>query len=379
MGWRRGDACANVLSGVAEGATTVRAVSYPEGFRGLPPLRIGDAEIGMPVILAPMAGVSEAPFRVMAYRFGAGLAPTELVSARGLQYGNRRTEGYLRHDPKQEPLLSVQVFGGDPEAMAIGAEHAVARGARLLDINMGCPVKKVTRNGAGSALMCEPSRAGAIVQAMRAQVGSDVPITAKIRAGWDDTHKNAAEVGRVLEDAGLAAIAIHPRTRQQGYTGRADWSLIRELKEAVRIPVIANGDIVTTADAERVTAETGCDAIMIGRAALGNPWVFRELAAAHRGEGLPPRPSAEERTRTILGHLAEHIEHVGDEVRALKKFRQHLIWYSRGMRRGGEFRERVMGLTERDAVEEAVQAFFLGTDLTDEHEAPQYDERTAFG
>lgn len=331
------------------------------------------------MILAPMAGVSEAPFRVMAQRYGAGLAPTELVSARGLQFGNRRTEGYLRHDPALEPLLSVQVFGGDPEAMAVGAELAVARGARMLDINMGCPVKKVTRNGAGSALMCAPARAGAIVRAMRERVGTGVPITAKIRAGWDDANRNAAEFGRVLEDAGLAAITLHPRTRKQGYAGRADWALIRALKEAVRIPVIANGDIATVADADQVVMETGCDAIMVGRAALGNPWIFRDFAAAHRGDALPPGPSAEERTATVLSHLADHVEHVGDEDRALKKFRQHLVWYSRGMRGGGEFRERVMRLLDRDTVEEVVQDFFLGAVVTDAHEPPQYDERTAWG
>ena len=355
------------------------AIRPPDGLGARGPLRIGPHVVQIPVILAPMAGVSEAPFRTLVLKMGAGLAPTELVSAKGLLYANARTQSYLDHDPSQETLLSVQVFGGDPESMAVGAEHAVARGAKILDINMGCPVKKVTKNGAGSALMCDPDRAADIVRAMQARVGSRVPVTAKIRAGWDDDHKNAADFGRRLEDAGLAAIALHPRTRAQGYSGRADWDLIAELKQAVSIPVIANGDIFTPEDADHVIRHTGCDAVMIGRAALGNPWIFEALAARHAGKPAPPRPTPQDRTALILAHLEAHIAHVGDEARALKKFRQHLIWYSRGMRGGAGFRERVMGLMERERIEAAITDFFARVDVTDRNEAPMYDERTAFG
>lgn len=355
------------------------ACEVKRGLAKLGPLSIGPHRIERPVILAPMAGVSEAPYRVIALEMGAGLAPTELVSAKGLEYANSRTEGYLRHDPDDEPLLSVQIFGGDPDSMGRAAEIAVARGAKILDINMGCPVKKVTRNGAGSALMCDPSRAGDIVRAMRRRVGERVPITAKIRGGWDQTQKNAAEVGRTLEDAGLAAIAIHPRTRTQGYSGKADWSLIAALVDAVRIPVIANGDIVDAESAGAVVEQTGCQAVMIGRAALGNPWIFRELAAACDGLPVPSRPAGEERSSMIVRHLTEQIEHVGDEERAVKKFRQHLIWYSRGMRGGSTFREAAMQFVTKEEVIEAIESFFRRAEESDHQEAPQYDERQAFG
>lgn len=355
------------------------AVATAGALSRLPPLKIGPHAIACPVILAPMAGVSEAPYRVIAGEMGAGLAPTELVSAKGLEYANARTENYLKHDPKLEPLLSVQIFGGDPASMARGAKLAMARGAKMLDINMGCPVKKVTRNGAGSALMTDPARAAAIVEQMRAAVDDAIPITAKIRAGWDHDHKNAAEVGKALEGAGLAAIAIHPRTRTQGYSGHADWSITRGLKEAVSIPVIANGDIWDVDAAHRCVEETGCDALMIGRAALGNPWIFRELAAVHAGRPCPPKPSPSERVAVVLRHLSENIEHIGDEERAIKKFRQHLIWYSRGMRGGGPFREKAMQLETRAAVEDTVAAYFGGAQMSDQDETPIYDERTAFG
>ena len=345
----------------------------------LGPLRIGPFEAQPPVVLAPMAGVSEAPYRVISLEMGAGLAPTELVSAKGLRFGNARTADYLRHDPAREPLLSVQVFGGDPESMAEGAELAVRAGAKILDINMGCPVKKVTRNGAGSALMTDAARAAAIVSAMRERVGDGVPVTAKIRAGWDADQINAPSFGRALEDAGLAAIALHPRTRRQGYSGRADWSLIRELKAAVDIPVIANGDVFSVADADRIVQETGCDAVMIGRAALGYPWIFRELATAMTGEEPMQSPAPAERVALVLRHLTDHVEHIGDERRALKKFRQHLIWYSRGMRGGAAFREQAMRLEERPRIEALIHQFFGNAAIGNRAEAPIYDERTAFG
>lgn len=347
--------------------------------RLLPPLHLGPYRVESPIILAPMAGVSEAPFRSMALAMGAGLAPTELVSAKGLEHANARTQGYLRHDPVREPLLSVQIFGGEPESMARAAEIAVDAGAKLIDINMGCPVKKVTKTGAGSALMCDPARAGTIIRAIHAAVGERVPVTAKIRAGWDERSRNAPDLGRILEDAGVAALAIHPRTRAQGYSGSADWSLIAALKAAVRVPVIANGDIQTVADANRVLDQTGADAVMIGRAALGNPWIFAALAAEHRGLAHPPAPSGRARGALILEHLDAHVAHVGDEVRAVRKFRQHLIWYSRGLRGGSAFRESATRIDDRRGVQDAVELFFSRAELTDPSETAIYDERAALG
>lgn len=362
----------------AKGGASEGAVPTPR-FSGLAPLAIGPHVLRRPIVLAPMAGVSEAPFRSMVLRMGAGLAPTELVSAKGLMYGNARTEDYLRHDPEAEPQLAVQVFGGDPEPMAKAAEMAAARGAKMIDVNMGCPVKKVTRNMAGSALMTDPTRAASIISAMREAVGDAVPITAKIRAGWDANSINAVEVGRALEGAGVAALAIHPRTRTQGYTGTADWSVTRALVEAVRVPVIANGDVFSVADAERCVATTGCAGLMIGRAALGNPWIFHQLADAF--DGRPPRsaPVGAERAGFVLAHLDAHLEHHGDGMRGLKKFRQHLVWYSRGMRDGHAFRAEVMELETRAAVEDSIFRFFSAAGPQDLSEAAIYDERTALG
>lgn len=346
----------------------------------LGPLWIGPHVLPRPIILAPMAGVSESPYRIMALEAGAGLAPTELVSAKGLEFGNARTEGYLKHDPAREPLLSVQIYGGDPDAMARAAERAVERGAKIVDVNMGCPVKKVTRNTAGSALMTVPDRAAAIIASMVKRLDGAAAVTAKIRSGWTDETKNAPELGARLRDAGVAALAIHPRTRSQGYRGRADWTMIAALQRAVPdLPVIANGDIWDADDADRVVAETGCDGVMIGRAALGNPWIFEQLAARYDDREVPPEPTAEVRIATILRHLSALIEHHEDELRALRKFRQHLVWYSRGLRDGARFRERVMVLEERVAVEEAIASFFGSADWLDGSEPPIYDERAALG
>jgi tRNA-dihydrouridine synthase B len=358
-------------------------------------LRIGPYTIETPYLLAPMASVSEMPFRVLVLEMGAGLATTELISAKGLFYGNRRTRQYMTFNPDKERPYSLQLFGGDVESMAVASRGAWEHGADILDINMGCPVKKVTKTGSGSALMCDPHRAAELVTKMRAATEDKVPITAKLRAGWDANMITCVEVGRALEDAGCAAVALHPRTRAQGYSGAADWSLIAALKDALKIPVIGNGDVHTVDDALRMQRETGCDAVMVGRAALGNPWLFKSLAA---GKDLGP-PSAAERMALILRHLKEHVAfHLsldGDEEsrrahrlppdhQAVKTFRQHLVWYSRGVRGGAEFRRLAMTLDTPAAVEDALMAFFGGIDdevdlLPDLGEAEGVDYKQAFG
>lgn len=333
-------------------------------------MRLGPHLLRNPWILAPMAGVSEMPFRVIAQELGAALCPTELVSAAGLVRASARTQKYLRHAGSERPFV-VQLFGGDPAQMADAAAMARDAGADVLDVNMGCPVPKVTRNGAGSALLCDPARAAAIVRA----VGSaGPPVTAKIRAGWDHAHVNAVEVARALEEAGACAIAIHPRTRAQGYSGRADWSLIARVKSALRVPLVGNGDVRTPADARRMRAETGCDAVMIGRAALGNPWIFRELNG-----GEPP--SALERRDLVVRHLRDHVAFVGDELHAVRQFRKHLLWYAHGLRGASSFRAAAVRLERLDEVLEAIDAFFAGEGAERDAAAaePEFDVRGALG
>jgi nifR3 family TIM-barrel protein len=333
--------------------------------------KIGPHVIDPPFLLAPMASVSEMPFRVLALEMGAGLATTELISANGIFYKNRRTRQYMTFDRNKERPYSLQLFGGDAIAMAEAARQSAEHGADIIDINMGCPVKKVTKTGSGSALLCDLPRAGDLVRAMRKAVDDKVPVTVKIRAGWDDTSINCVEMAKQLEDAGCAAVALHARTRAQGYSGHANWDLIRDVKNAVQMPVIGNGDVVTFEDAQRMLVETGCDGVMIGRGALGNPWLFESL---REGRALPP-PPPDVRFAFIRRHLRAHVafhELLDDDVEvrkllrvppahmAVRTFRQHLVWYSRGLQGGSLFRKEVMQLEDPHAVEDALDRFFSG-------------------
>jgi nifR3 family TIM-barrel protein len=301
-------------------------------------------------ILAPMAGVSEQPFRVIAFRMGAALCPTELVSANGMIRANARTLRYLRYDAEVERPYALQIFGGEPELMAEAARIARDRGAQIIDLNMGCPVKKVTKNGAGSALLCDPPRAARIVEAISRASG--LPVTAKIRSGWDSQHRNYLEMARHLQEAGCAALAVHARTRAQAYSGSADWEVIAHLKREIRgMPIIGNGDVRTVDDAHRMLETTGCDFVMIGRGALGYPWIFRELLGG-------PSPSADERCAVVLEHLAAHVGFVGDPLAAVRSFRKHLGWYSHGLRGASAFRAEVNQLVEVEQVVREVKRFF---------------------
>jgi len=276
---------------------------------------------------------------------GAAFAYTEMVSAHGLLQGSAQTESYLDRDPDEEPF-AVQIFASEPEVLARGAAAAVEMGAGIVDINMACPVRKVCGTGAGAALARDPWAVEAAVREVARAV--PVPVTVKIRAGWDEASVNCVEVARGAEAGGAAAVALHGRTRAQGYSGLANWSLIREVKEAVGVPVLGSGDVWSARDALRMRAETGCDAVLVARGACGNPWVFRELKAAEEGRPPPGPPSREEWKETVLRHVRMQVAHRGRargglapaeaENRAVRELRKHILWYTRGLRGGAAFR-----------------------------------------
>ncbi len=271
----------------------------PAAKLGLKPLAIGGVSIWPPVIVAPMAGETGSVLRILCRRMGAGLVCTELTSSHGLYHKNQRSFKYLRWTDEEHPI-SAQIFGAEPEVMAEAARMCCEAGADLIDINMGCWVPKVAKTGAGASLLKDLNRAAAVMSAV--VKASTVPVTIKTRIGWDGCLGSAVEMGRAAQDCGVAAIAIHGRTAIQGFRGEADWTPIREAKEALTIPVIGNGDVCTPQDAERMFQETGCDAVMIGRAALGNPWVFREVATYLATGAVPPRPSPAERLEITRQH-----------------------------------------------------------------------------
>ncbi len=306
---------------------------------------IGPYQLPGRFFLAPLAGVSDRPFRSICRRLGASFAYTEMVSAHGLLHGAVQTASYLDREPDEEPF-AVQIFAAEPEVLARGAEVAVRAGAGIIDVNMACPVRKVCGSGAGAAMGREPRRVEAAVRAIRAAV--PVPVTVKIRAGWDDAEVNCVEVARAAEAGGAAAVALHGRTRSQLYSGRARWELVRAVKEAVRVPVLGSGDVWTAGDALRMREETGCDAVLVARGACGNPWIFRTLRAAEEGRPAPAPPTREEWVATVLEHVRLQIEHrarqapgeAPDQVerQAIRELRKHLLWYTRGRRGGVHFR-----------------------------------------
>ena len=327
-----------------------------------------------------MAAVSEMPFRVLALEFGAGLATTELISAKGIVHQNERTKRYLVHDKTKEFPFSLQLFGGEEDAMCRAAVEAAKIGAHIIDINMGCPVKKVTKTGAGSAFSCDPKRAASLVAAMRRAVGGAVPVTVKIRAGWDDSTINCVEMAKELEDAGCASLALHARTRAQGYSGHADWDLIRQVKTAVQIPIIGNGDVTDLNSAREMMQQTGCDAVMIGRAALGNPWLFSGAKEPSVTEKL------EVAKRHFRAHLDFHRSHLADSddnLPAIRSFRPHFVWYSKGLHGASHFREKIMQAECLNEIEDLLQSFFSrATDSNRELDSPDddgIDYRQAFG
>ena len=307
-------------------------------------MNIGNIELSAPLALAPMAGITDLPFRLICRRLGCGMTVSEMVSAKGLLYKNVKTTEMLRIDDGERPT-AIQLFGSVPEELAEAARMVEASGADMIDFNMGCPVPKIVNNGEGSALMKQPQLAHDILAAMVKAV--KIPVTVKFRAGWDDSNRNAVEIAKAVEAAGVSAVAVHGRTRQQFYEGKADWGIIAEVKQAVKVPVFGNGDIFTVEDGLRMLAETGVDGLMIGRGADGNPWIFRELAAVLRGEERPAAPSLQERLAQAAEHLDMLIDYKGEHI-SVKEMRRHISAYLKGLPHAAEFRGRFQKVDTRE-------------------------------
>ena len=307
----------------------------------LKPLVIGDITIEHPLALAPMAGVTDLPFRILCREQGCGLLYTEMVSAKAVLYNNKNTEALLEVEPEENPI-SLQLFGSDPQIMADMAKRLEERPFDIFDINMGCPVPKIVNNGEGSALMKNPLLVGQIVEAMAKAVKK--PVTVKIRKGFNDDMINAPEIAHIVEESGGAAVAVHGRTREQFYTGKADWDIIRQVVERVNIPVIGNGDVCSAEDVIAMEQQTGCDAVMIGRGARGNPWIFSRINEYRRTGVLPPKPDVAEIKRMIKKHAQLQLRYKGEYL-GIREMRKHVAWYTTGLKDSAALRNEV-NLTE---------------------------------
>ncbi len=317
-------------------------------------MNIGDLLKTAPLVLAPMAGITDFPFRMICRDLGAGLVFSEMVSVEALIREHKRTHGMLHTDPAERPVV-FQIFGSKPASMAEAA-HIVSQGeVDFIDINMGCPVPKILKSGAGSALLRDIGLAKDIMSAVVQY--SKVPVTIKIRLGWDAKSIVAVDLAQAAEAVGIVAVTVHGRTKAQGFSGQADWGMIKVVKKSVAIPVIGNGDVRTAQDAKRMKDETGCDGVMIGRAVQGNPWIFREAKQYLETGVVPAPPTLEERQAVMLRHLNDMVTVLGENI-GVREMRKHLCWYTKGLPGGAEFRTRINHLPLAENVEQEIRGYF---------------------
>ncbi len=316
-------------------------------------LKIGSLQLENRLIMAPLAGITNLPFRMMVKKMGAGLVTTEMISAKGLVLGKKKTLTYLLSDIAEKPL-SVQIFGSEPESMADAARIAADSGADVIDINMGCPVKKVVKTGAGAALLRAPEKIRAVISAVRKACPR--PLTAKIRSGWRSDSPDTLHIARLIEDSGADGLVLHPRFPSQGYSGKADWGLIRKVKDALRIPVVGNGDVFEPSLALKMREQTGCDGVMIGRGAIGNPWIFKQIIALEAGL-TPHSPTPAERKALIMEHF-RHLSCLKGERAAARMMRGLLIRYSKGLPHSSGFRGDITRIKDFDSLVSTMDAFF---------------------
>ena len=317
-------------------------------------LQIGNVILDNNVILAPMAGVSDLPFRLLCRQMGAGLVCMEMVSAKAILYNNKNTDSLMEIHPEELPV-SLQLFGSDPDIISEQAKRIEERPFAILDINMGCPVPKVVNNGEGSALLKNPKLVEEILTKLVKAVNK--PVTVKIRRGFDENSINAVEIARIAESCGVAAVAVHGRTREQYYSGKADWDIIAAVKDAVKIPVIGNGDVDSPQAAEAILKHTGCDGVMIGRAAQGNPWIFRDVVSYLENGVIPAPPTNAEKKEIILRHAALQLEYKG-EYTGVREMRKHLSWYTVGMPHSAKFRQTINTMESMDELVQGVETIF---------------------
>ena len=315
-------------------------------------MKIGNIKLKNITVLAPLAGITNLPFRMIVKEAGCGLVCSEMISANALSYGSKKTIDMMHTCAKEKPV-SVQIFGADPAIMAYAAKMAQAAGADILDINFGCSVKKILKSGAGAALMKEPEKTKAILTKIRAAVS--IPLTIKIRSGWDSSGNDAFKIAKIAENCGVDAIAFHPRTATQGFAGKSDWSLITSLKQQVSIPIIGNGDISKPEDAIDMLNQTGCDAIMVGRAAIGNPWIFSQILSLIKHEKIPTI-DLEKRFNTMKKYVAASVEYIG-ELHACRMMRSRLTWFVKGLPNASRFRKSITKIRTLEEAETLIDEY----------------------